>query len=178
MVISFVGYRATGKTTVAMLLAERLVWRGMDTDAEIQRLAGQSIRAIFANQGEAKFRDYESQVIHKLTRRHKVVLSLGGGAVMREQNRQALAVAGPVIWLAASAETICCRLENDPNTQHQRPSLTGRAPDEEVRQVLKQRIPIYSAIADLTVQTDALTPSQIVDRVMADLDLSPATRLS
>ena len=90
MIISLIGYRATGKTTVAMLLAERLGWTCVDTDDEIQRLAGVSIQSIFETSCEPVFRDYESRVIAELTRRHKLVLSLGGGAVMRDENRRAI----------------------------------------------------------------------------------------
>ena len=170
--ISLIGYRATGKTTVAALLAERLGWPCSDTDAEIQQQSGKSIREIFENDGEATFRDLESHVIQEFARRHKWVLSLGGGAVLREENRSAIRVAGPVVWLSASVSTIRHRLENDAQTLHQRPSLTGRDPFDEIQEVLMVRTPIYQEIADLTVDTDALTPRQIADQLIRDLDLS------
>ena len=75
VIIALMGYRATGKSTVGQLLADRLGWTCVDTDVEVQRLVGSSIRDIFQHEGEAKFRQYESQVIQQLTRRHKLVLA-------------------------------------------------------------------------------------------------------
>ncbi len=74
MIISLIGYRATGKSTIAQLLANRLNWSCVDTDVEIQNLARKAIRDIFQQEGESRFRRFESDVIRHLTRRHKLVL--------------------------------------------------------------------------------------------------------
>lgn len=176
MIISLIGYRATGKTTVGCLLADRLGWTCVDTDEEIQQLAGKSIRQIFAEDGEDRFRDYETRVIQQLTRRHKLVLALGGGAILRAENRHAICLAGPVIWLSAATDTIQRRLAADPHTTAQRPSLTGSSPLDEVERVLQQRIPWYTECADRRIETDQLSPREIVDAILSELGLAEAAR--
>ena len=88
MNIFLIGYRATGKTTVAKLLAKRLGWTSVDADDEIERLAGKTIAEIFADDGETVFRDLETTVIASLAKREQTVVALGGGGVMREECRQ------------------------------------------------------------------------------------------
>ena len=177
MLIALTGYRGTGKTTVGQLLAERLGWRCVDTDAEIEALAGQSIRQLFDNDEEERFRDLESQVIHHLTRQHKLVLALGGGAVLREDNRQALSVAGPVVWLRAAPDTIFRRICDDPISTQQRPNLTQQGGLSEIEQLLKERLPIYESCADCTIDTDEMTPAQIADAILDALDIPPQANL-
>ena len=173
MLISLVGYRGTGKTTIGHLLAERLGWHCIDSDNEIVSLTGQSIQQIFAEGGEEKFRDYESDVIRDLVRRHKVVLALGGGAILRTENRQLVSVAGPVVWLTASAETIQRRISDDPVSATQRPNLTSSGGIDEIRQLLEQRLPAYQACADCTVATDDRAPREIVDDILKTLEIPP-----
>ena len=80
MILTLIGYRAVGKTTLAKLLAERLGWDWIDADVEIERRAGKSIARIFAEEGEPAFRDLEAKVIADLCRRDRLVLAAGGGA--------------------------------------------------------------------------------------------------
>ncbi|MFM9115953.1 MAG: shikimate kinase, partial [Planctomycetota bacterium] len=96
-----IGYRGTGKSTVARLLAERLSWQAVDADEVLEAQAGRSIQAIFQTAGETTFRDLESQVVAQLAQGERQVVALGGGAVLREQNRVALAGRGVVLWLDA-----------------------------------------------------------------------------
>src|SRR5262245_31375942 len=124
MNLLLIGYRGTGKSTVAHLLAERLGWRSVDSDERIEELAGCSIADIFASQGEGAFRDLESQVVAELAAGDQTVLSLGGGAVLRPENRATLAAAGPMVWLTASPETLWGRIQADPETAARRPNLT------------------------------------------------------
>ena len=77
--ISLIGYRCTGKTTLAKVLAGRLGWPWMDADLEIERQAGKSIARIFAEDGEPVFRDLEARVIAELCGRRELVLAAGGG---------------------------------------------------------------------------------------------------
>ena len=103
MLLTLIGYRATGKTTLARLLAERLGWDWIDADVEIERRAGKSIARIFAEQGEPAFRDLEAQVIADLCRRDRLVLAAGGGAPLRPESRRAMREAGKVVWLVGPA---------------------------------------------------------------------------
>jgi shikimate kinase len=170
-----IGYRATGKTTVGCLLAERLGWTCVDTDDHIQREVGKSVRQIFEQEGEASFRDYETAAIGSLARGHKLVLTVGGGAVLRAENRRAIATAGPVVWLDASVATIHQRLIADTQTALQRPALTDLSQRDEIERLVGERQPIYAACADVRIDTDGLTPRQVTDAILARLDLSEKT---
>src|SRR5262245_33924261 len=100
--IFLIGYRGTGKTTVAAELASRLKCEWIDADDEIERRAGKSVAAIFADGGEATFRDLEALVVTQLCQRPNTVIALGGGAVLRDDSRAAICAAGPVVRLKAS----------------------------------------------------------------------------
>jgi shikimate kinase len=99
MIVTLIGYRATGKTTLARLLAQRLGWEWIDADVEIERRAGKSIARVFAEEGEPAFRDLEAQTIADLCLRSNLVVAAGGGAPLRLASRQAMRDAGPVVWL-------------------------------------------------------------------------------
>jgi shikimate kinase len=178
VIITLIGYRATGKSTVGRLLAHRLGWTCVDTDEEVHQLTGRAIRDIFQSEGEAAFRRYESQVIQNLTRRHKLVVAAGGGAVLDPDNRRALSMAGPLVWLTASPDTLRRRLEQDPSTAVLRPSLTSNSVMDEIEQVLTERLPIYRACADVTIDTEGREPRELVEMILAALDLSPDAGLS
>ena len=138
MILSLVGYRATGKTTLARLLAERLGWDWIDADVEIERRAGKPIAQIFAEDGEPAFRDLEAGVIADLCRRDRLVLAAGGGAPLRPESRRAMHEAGKVVWLTARPETILDRMANDATTSARRPNLTDKTPLAEITEVLKR----------------------------------------
>lgn len=175
MNIFLIGYRGSGKTTVARALAERLRWKWRDADVELERRAGKSIREIFADSGEQAFRDLESAVVADLAQFDQHVLALGGGAVLRDQNRQALAGRGKVVWLKATAETLAARIAADPKTAARRPNLTGQGGLDEIRQLLAQREPIYQAVADLAVDAGGETPENIAQQIAAALMLKAAS---
>ena len=178
MLISLIGYRGTGKTTVGQLLADRLGWTCIDTDFEVEQQTGVSIKQLFELEGESGFRDRESEVIRVATRRFKSVLSLGGGAILRDQNRQAISVAGPVVWLNASAKELYRRISDDPLSVQQRPNLTSDGGFQEIQTVLAQRIPIYQACSDCQIDTEGKTPRQITDEIISKLDLTPQDGIS
>jgi shikimate kinase len=168
--VFLMGYRGTGKTTVARLLAERLEYDWVDADDQVERLAGKSIAAIFADQGEQAFRDLEAHVVADLCSRRRLVVALGGGAVLREANRAAICQAGPVVWLTAGVDTIARRMGADRSTTSRRPNLTRAGVMAEIETVLTQREPIYRACATFEVDTDTKTPAEIADLVLARLE--------
>jgi shikimate kinase len=170
--IALIGYRGTGKTTVAKRIAERLSWDWVDADAEVELLAGKSIAAIFNDEGEPAFRRLEGSVVEDQCSRERVVLGLGGGAVLSEQNREQIARCGAVVWLQASAESIAKRLEADPTTPERRPNLTNADPRTEIDRLLAERTPIYRACATLEVDTEGKAPEDIADEIVAALGLS------
>lgn len=169
MNIVLIGYRGTGKTTVAGHLARRLGWDWIDTDNEIESRAGKSIAEIFASVGEAAFRDLEQRVVQDLATRDRVVLAVGGGAVLREANRAALKAGGTLVWLTASRETIESRLSADATTAHRRPNLTPAGGAGEIDRILREREPIYRECADLVIDTDDETPAEIAAKILSQL---------
>jgi shikimate kinase len=164
--IFLIGYRGTGKTSVARLLAERLGWEWVDADEVLERTAGRSIREIFAAEGEAGFRDREAAVLEELCGGERLVVATGGGVVLRDANRARLRAGGLVVWLTADAPTIWERLQQDPTTAERRPALTvgGLA---EVEALLRVREPLYAACADLVVDTLGRSPAEVLEAIVA-----------
>src|SRR5262249_22264322 len=110
-VLFLIGYRCTGKTTVARLLAERLGWDWLDADELLEPRHGGTIRQIFAEEGEAGFRDKEAALLTELCRCRQTVIATGGGVILRAENRQRLREAGLACWLTADAATLWQRLQ-------------------------------------------------------------------
>ncbi|MGA2035782.1 MAG: shikimate kinase, partial [Thermoguttaceae bacterium] len=166
MNLILIGYRATGKTTLARLLAQRLGWQWIDADVEIERRCGKSIARIFADDGEAAFRDLEAEVLAELCGRRRLVLAAGGGAPLRPESRRAMRAGGRVLWLTARPETILARMAADATTPERRPNLTDRGPLEEILQVLARREPIYRESAHVIVDTEGKQPEELVAEIM------------
>ncbi len=167
MNIYLIGYRGSGKTTVARHLASRLWWHWLDADPHIEERAGRSIREIFADEGEAGFRQREAEAVAELSLYSQLVVALGGGAVLRDDNRQAIRRSGKVVWLRASPERLWSRIEADPTTNARRPNLTAEGGVDEVRRLLAERTPLYEQCADLTLDSDKRSPEQLADTIAA-----------
>jgi shikimate kinase len=151
MNVVLIGYRGTGKSSVASRVAEQLTLRVMSLDAELVRRAGRSVPEIVAERGWPGFRDLEEQVVADAARLQGYVIDCGGGVVEREANFPVLRAAGRVIWLTARPDTIVRRIGGDT----QRPSLTGQKSfTEEVVEVLARREPLYRRLAHAVVATD------------------------
>ncbi len=165
-VLFLVGYRCTGKTTVARLVAERIGWPWVDADALLEERAGKTIREIFAEEGEGGFRQRESAVLEGLCAAGSRVVATGGGVVLSPANRARLRASGTVVWLRADAETIWRRLQGDATTAERRPVLTvgGRA---EVEELLRLREPLYRECADWSVDTAGRSPEEVAELVVA-----------
>ena len=163
-----IGYRGTGKTTVAQKLAERLGIPAVDSDPEIERRAGKSIAEIFAQDGEPVFRNWEESVIADiLSSPNPLVLATGGGAILRASTRERLRQSGRVIWLTATPETILRRISSDAASKTMRPNLTALPMYEEIVTVLEQRKPLYAETAHEIIDTDCRTINEIVCRLVA-----------
>jgi shikimate kinase len=160
-----IGYRGTGKSAVARLLANRLGWTWLDADAVLEEREGRSIRKIFAEQGEEHFRDLEAAILAELCQAKNHVIATGGGVVLRAQNRRLLKESGLVAWLTADVATLWQRLQADPTTQDRRPNLaTGGI--AEIETLLRAREPYYSECAQFTVNTAGLGPDEVAAAIL------------
>jgi shikimate kinase len=164
--IALIGYRGTGKTTVAQVLARQLGWDWIDADVEAELRAGKSIVAIFADDGEPAFRDLEASVVNELCTREQTVLALGGGAILCEDNRTAIKNCQAVIWLKASVDVLAERIFEDPTTAARRPNLTNHGGRNEIEALLAAREPFYRGCATLEVDTDSKEPAEIADEII------------
>jgi shikimate kinase len=171
MILTLVGYRATGKTTLARFLAERLGWDWIDADVEIEQRADKPIARIFAEDGEPAFRELEARVIADLCLRDRLVLAAGGGAPLRSESRRAMRQAGKVVWLTARPETILARMSADTTTAGRRPNLTDKKPLEEIIALLKAREPVYRQSADWTVDTEGRSPEELAEEILGTCGL-------
>lgn len=165
--IVLVGYRATGKSTLAARLAERWGVECVDTDDVVEARAGKRIADIFAQDGEGAFRDLEAAVVAELANNPRpMVLATGGGVPLREENRRILRERGVVVWLTATVETIARRMSGDASTDARRPALTdAKSPVAEIAKVLAAREPIYREAAALSVAVDGKTIDELVEEI-------------
>jgi shikimate kinase len=167
--IFLIGYRGTGKTSVARELAGHLGRHWVDADDLIEQTAGKTIAAIFVEEGEAGFRELEARIVATLARKRATVVALGGGAVLRDDNRQAISATGPVVWLTASVDTILERVAADSATASRRPNLTVAGGRAEIEELLAVRTPHYRQCATLVVDTEGKTSAEVAEEIAAKL---------
>ncbi len=160
--IYLTGFSGTGKSTVGPLVAERLGFRFVDLDAEIERTAGRPVAEIFRAEGEEAFRRYETEALRRLGAAGGLVVATGGGVVLRPENRRLMAETGLVVCLEARPETILRRLADQVPT---RPLLAGPDPAARIAGLKEYRQPFY-ATADWVVYTDLLTPEEAAAEVV------------
>lgn len=160
--VYLVGYMGCGKSRIGRLLAERLGWDFVDLDAEIEQAAGKSIAAIFADDGEERFRDLEFEALKRqmgLIRAGGArVVALGGGAFVSERNRERIDECGLSIWLEVPVEKLWSRVAEESH----RPLAKSRSAFE---RRYAEREPLY-ARADFRIQADT-APEKAVDRILA-----------
>lgn len=168
MIVSLVGLPGCGKTTVGRQLARRLQLPFVDSDHAIELRLGCSIREFFEREGESTFRDLEADVIDGLTQGSAKVLSTGGGAVLRKENRENLASRGYVIYLKASADELFRRVRHD----SARPLLQVADPLARMRDLFAQRDPMYQEIAHFVVETGRPSVGTLVNMIVMQLELA------
>jgi shikimate kinase len=157
-----------GKSTVGRHLARQLDLRFIDSDAEIERRAGMSVRDYFAAHGEASFRDLEQDVIDELTLQPAVLLATGGGAVLRPSTREALHARSHVFYLRATPEELHRRLRHDT----QRPLLQVADPLQRLRELFRERDPLYRRTAHFVVEAARPSVPALIGMVLMQLELA------
>ena len=166
--IALVGMPGCGKSTVGRHLARQLGWRFVDSDHEIERQIGGSIRTFFEQQGEVAFRDLEQQTITALTQQSEMVLATGGGAALREGNRRALKAGCKVVYLRSTPEELFRRLRHDT----QRPLLQVKDPLKRLRDLFHERDPLYRDAADFQIETGRPSVPNLVNMILMQLELA------
>lgn len=165
--VILVGFMGTGKTTVGRALAARLGWRFIDTDSFIEEQEGMSVAEIFAQKGEAYFRQTETRALMQILKRSGQVVATGGGAVLAEENRAMMLQGGLVAALQASPATIIGRVREDKS----RPLLAGDV-EERVHRLLEARRTAYD-FAPVQLATDGISVDQLVERLAERLMAKP-----
>ena len=166
----------SGKTAVAEALAGKLAWPAVDTDHLVERNVGMTVAEFFSAEGEEAFRDAESAAIGSLgALPEPLVMSVGGGAVVRSSNRDAMKRLGTVVWLRASPATLAARV----GAGEGRPLLGAGGLGEEgaavrLLELAEQRRPLYEEVADLVVDTDELSPEEVAGEIVGKLGLLSA----
>ncbi|MGF1574103.1 MAG: shikimate kinase [Sumerlaeia bacterium] len=158
------GMMGAGKTEVGELLAENLGYDFIDTDKLIEKRAKKKITAIFEEHGEDFFRDLESEVVQELSGTKNTVISVGGGACIRDVNRLVLSSLGHVVYLKATPRELYYRLKNDTT----RPLLRVENPQEAFRQLLAEREENYEK-ANIVIDTEQLSVDEVVEKLIDHL---------
>jgi len=166
MNIVLIGYRGTGKSTVALALARILKREVISLDETIVRTSGLSIPEIVERSGWDHFRNLESQTVREISKRDNLIIDSGGGVILRDENTRALKTNGFLIFLSADRDTTVKRIQSGTD----RPSLTGKKSFiAEVEEILKQRMPKYLAAADFQIDTGKLHPEKVAAGIVEEL---------
>lgn len=167
MNVILIGYRCTGKSETGKILADLLGLPFMDTDELIEKTMKRSVADIVKSMGWEYFRKIESQILQGLLKTDDLVIATGGGIVLDEKNILAMKEAGTVVWLTAKTDTILYRMSNDSKTSGLRPALTDQALEDEVKETLAERAPLYKKAAHMEIDTsnqDAAQVAAIIQR--------------
>ncbi|RPJ35857.1 MAG: shikimate kinase [Verrucomicrobiaceae bacterium] len=162
--IVLVGFMGCGKSTVGRELQQRLGYPLVDMDQEIEQRAGKPITAIFAEQGEAGFREMETAVLRELAGpgAPRRIISTGGGVVGSAGNRALLRSMGYVVWLDAPAEVILERTSKN----RSRPLLHTEDPAQRIRSLMAERLPLYQETAHLKLDTAGLDSGELATGIL------------
>ncbi len=154
-----------GKTTIGRQLARELSLEFHDSDQEIEARAGADIAWIFDVEGEEGFRERETHMLDELTAREGVLISTGGGSVLRDENREMLKARGAVVMLDTSVELQLKRTEKD----KKRPLLQRGDREETLRRMRIERQPLYESVADVKVFVGEGSSKRLVGGIVKSL---------
>lgn len=162
-----IGFMGVGKSTVARGLSRLLHVNNRDTDQMIERYEKMKISDIFAQKGEAYFRESETNLLKHLQKRKPMIIACGGGMAMRSENVRLMKECGTIVLLTAKPQTILHRTIRT----HKRPLLEGKKNVRDISALMETRMPAYEAAADLTVETDYRSTEEICREIADRLHL-------
>lgn len=163
--IMLIGFMGTGKSTVSSYLSKWLDMEEVDVDALIATKAEKSIRKIFEEYGEEYFRDLETKTLLEVQKREQLIVSCGGGIVLRDENVKAMKEHGKIVLLTATPETVYERVKDSKN----RPILNGNMNVEYIAQLMERRRERYLQCADIIIATDNKSVQQIGEEMIKKL---------
>jgi len=160
-----IGVMGAGKSTVGRCLHRRTGLALHDTDEIVAANFGRSIPEIFAEHGETKFREAETEALRRIPTEEQRIIVTGGGIVLRKENVEILRSQAVIVWLDADEETLFTRASRKSN----RPLLHTKNPRKTFSQILGARRPLYANIADIRVDTSVLTDEEVAVAILAKL---------
>ncbi len=161
--IYLIGFMGTGKSTVARELIKQTNAKGVEMDQLIEEQQNMAITDIFRQYGETHFRDLETALLRSLGTEDNLVVSCGGGAVLRDENAAIMKEHGCIVLLTATPETIYERVKNSSN----RPILNGNMSVEYISELMEKRRARYESVADIRVATDGKDVSTICEEILS-----------
>ncbi|HAF02510.1 MAG TPA: shikimate kinase [Spartobacteria bacterium] len=170
--IVLIGMMGAGKSSVGRCLQRRTGLSRFDTDEMAATKLGMSIPEIFSKFGEEKFREIETQTLRELDPAKAMIIVTGGGIVLRDENVDLLKRLGTIVWLEAREETLFERASRRGN----RPLLETENPRKTLSEMLRARSPLYAKVADIRVDTSALSHDEVADAILSKIEDSIATR--
>lgn len=160
--IYLIGFMGSGKSTVSRRLNRLMQVKELDMDAEIVRENNMTIKDMFEQFGEQYFRDKETEMLQKIADSSPVIVSCGGGTVLRRENVEIMKKSGVIVLLTASPKTIYLRVRHSRN----RPILNGHMNVEYIASLMEKRRAVYEAACDICVPTDDKCPEQIAEEIL------------
>ena len=162
MRLLIIGPMASGKSTIGLKLANRLNLDFVDTDQQVEDRAGAEISWIFDIEGESGFRIREEEVLKEVCLNDEIVISTGGGIIIEKNNRKLISESGIVIYLEVSIQTQLERTLVDKS----RPLLDSKDKEQTLKNLKKQRTPLYEEIANITIEAGDRSNNQVVEEIL------------
>jgi shikimate kinase len=170
--IVLIGMMGAGKSSVGRCLQRRTGLARFDTDEIVSSKFELSISEIFSTYGERRFREVEAQALVELAAGEATIIVTGGGIVLRQENVDLLKQLGTIVWLDANEETLFERASRRSN----RPLLQTEDPRTTFSEMLRARAPHYAKVADIRVDTSALTRDEVADVILSKVKELVTTR--
>ena len=164
--IVLIGMMGAGKSAVGRCLQQRTGFTRFDTDEMVSSKFGIPISQIFSTRGEDRFRKAKTEVLRRIPPDQRSIIVTGGGIILREKNVGLLKRLGAVVWLVGEEGT----LFNRASRTGDRPLLQGKNPRKAFAEILQARLPLYAKIADIRVNTSALTDEEIAVAILTKLE--------